>query len=185
MFTSALKHFTRRVCLYHLKGYFPQLGSFLLIFQCSKVSFVCILSAGVPRWCWAWKQACMGLLWWGITMWSICIWTWVIVSAIVITWEATSPRRELSPQRMDRGGPLAQQGLSLSHQSPNCSTLSGFCSRTPAMPQTLLAAASWSPDENIHFTPQTYFFPLPTLSFIEFQYNKQRGRYYFTPKDSN
>lgn len=66
-------------------------GSFLLIFQCSRVIFGCILNAGVP-WCWAWKQARMGLLWWGITMWSICIWTWVIVSAIVITWEATSPK---------------------------------------------------------------------------------------------
>jgi len=37
-------------------------------------------------------------------------------------------------------------------------------------------SASWSPDENIHFTPQMdIFFPPLMLSFIEFQYNKQRG----------
>lgn len=38
------------------------------------------------------------------------------------------------------------------------------------MPQTLLTAASWSPDENIHFTPQTYFFS-PLWCFLLSSFN--------------
>lgn len=96
----------------------------------------------------------------GITVQSISVWPWSTrrVCAVPATPGAMPPKGTV-PIAVQGRDPLARMS-SPSRAAPacSCSTVTCFRHRPPGNATDVTHGCILEPDENIHFTPQTYFF---------------------------